>query len=443
MTVDRIPLAHSVRYAARGLPDVPYQYGRGVLRPSEVTLTYRTAPDSQLGRVHAYLAGRIHVDGREVLHREPFGQHYDEGLDNWPEWLTEEARLHDPTAEPAVSADRAAMSEKLWALAEHHIVAEWICCEPLAPGHDLCAQGYAALSMARSLFVDDPEAARPAPLLEAVLAELAGIRAAALTEAADAVAADTGHIRFGSATDYAERHAALLRRLAAEAHTGASSGPPELAGPEFKENVENLNSAAEAHDGDTQDDEGEKLATARRMAKAMSAPPVAPEQWAATTEWPTRHKRSADRRVHATAPFVVYSRQHIWTACGKHVGPGGYPLNHMPVDCRGCKQALAADASAAVLPVGSAEPKGANGERERQRADQAEELLQIANQTSNKSEAERARAVAAVARVRSLQERWLKAGPPPIGTSMARWWDARLIELQDAIRPADDLTTEK
>lgn len=42
-------------------------------------------------------------------------------------------------------------------------------------------------------------------------------RATVLREAADAVAADTDHIRHGSATDYAERHAALLRRMADEA----------------------------------------------------------------------------------------------------------------------------------------------------------------------------------------------------------------------------------
>lgn len=53
----------------------------------------------------------------------------------------------------------------------------------------------------------------------AVLPEVAD-RAAVLREAADAVAADTGfHIRYGSATDYAEHYAALLRRLAAEAPT--------------------------------------------------------------------------------------------------------------------------------------------------------------------------------------------------------------------------------
>lgn len=42
-------------------------------------------------------------------------------------------------------------------------------------------------------------------------------------------------------------------------------------------------------------------------------------------------------------------------------------------------------------------------------------------------------AEAAIARVRALDERWVKAGPPPLGTSMARWWDARLIELHAAL----------
>lgn len=38
-----------------------------------------------------------------------------------------------------------------------------------------------------------------------------------------------------------------------------------------------------------------------------------------------------------------------------------------------------------------------------------------------------------VQRVITLYEQWVKAGPPPLGTSMARWWDARLAELHDAI----------
>ncbi|WP_019328845.1 hypothetical protein [Streptomyces sp. TOR3209] len=91
--------------------------------------------------------------------------------------------------------------------------------------------------------------------------------------------------------------------------------------------------------------EAEKLATAVRMARAMSAPPIAPPEWASTTEWPGRHKRPGDRRVHATARFVISGRvQRIWTACGKHVGQGGTPLNHLPVDCRACKRATATGA---------------------------------------------------------------------------------------------------
>jgi hypothetical protein len=36
-------------------------------------------------------------------------------------------------------------------------------------------------------------------------------------------------------------------------------------------------------------------------------------------------------------------------------------------------------------------------------------------------------------RVIALYEEWVKAGPPPFGTSLARWWDQRLVELHDAI----------
>jgi hypothetical protein len=43
------------------------------------------------------------------------------------------------------------------------------------------------------------------------------------------------------------------------------------------------------------------------------------------------------------------------------------------------------------------------------------------------------RAEAAIARVRALYEQWVKTGPPPLGTPMSRWWDARLVELRDAI----------
>lgn len=43
----------------------------------------------------------------------------------------------------------------------------------------------------------------------------------------------------------------------------------------------------------------------------------------------------------------------------------------------------------------------------------------------------------AVTRVIDLYEQWVKAGPPPLGTLMARWWDRRLVELHNAIRPPE------
>jgi hypothetical protein len=42
-----------------------------------------------------------------------------------------------------------------------------------------------------------------------------------------------------------------------------------------------------------------------------------------------------------------------------------------------------------------------------------------------------------VQRVIDLYERWCAAGPPPLGTSMSRWWDARLVELHNAIFPPE------
>ena len=45
---------------------------------------------------------------------------------------------------------------------------------------------------------------------------------------------------------------------------------------------------------------------------------------------------------------------------------------------------------------------------------------------------------AALARVRALRTDWLSTGAPPIGTSIARWWDKRLIELNAALDERSD-----
>jgi hypothetical protein len=80
--------------------------------------------------------------------------------------FSREADTPAPAPEPGLREQYAAA---LWASAEHTIVAEWICCAPLDPKHDLCAQGYAAMRMIRALIVDDPEAYKPPPLPDAVL----------------------------------------------------------------------------------------------------------------------------------------------------------------------------------------------------------------------------------------------------------------------------------
>jgi len=43
------------------------------------------------------------------------------------------------------------------------------------------------------------------------------------------------------------------------------------------------------------------------------------------------------------------------------------------------------------------------------------------------------RAGADLNRVTALYAQWVKAGPPPLGASMARWWDMRLAELHRAL----------
>ena len=55
----------------------------------------------------------------------------------------------------------------------------------------------------------------------------------------------------------------------------------------------------------------------------------------------------------------------------------------------------------------------------------------------------RERAETRLDRVTALHEQWVKAGPPPLGTSIARWWDRRLVELNNAIHPPTDQTQEQ
>lgn len=103
---------------------------------------------------------------------------------------------------------------------------------------------------------------------------------------------------------------------------------------------------------------------------------------------------------------------------------------------------------------GDAAPTVTDWERERDRAVEAEQRLRNIANGSPHADAIQAEigemiaqthelrdqlrhAEADVSRVISLYERWVKAGPPPLGTSMSRWWDKRLAELHTALNPKE------
>lgn len=80
------------------------------------------------------------------------------------------------------------------------------------------------------------------------------------------------------------------------------------------------------------------------------------------------------------------------------------------------------------------------------RAAQAEEELaatrtNLASSVTHSDEALRIaeEAEARLASVTALYGQWVKAGPP-LGVSLARWWDARLIELNTALHDPKDQT---
>ncbi|MFC5217287.1 hypothetical protein [Streptomyces coerulescens] len=105
--IDRIPVARSVRYIVRGAPEVPDEYNETrTIDPTEITLTYRSATDSQLGRIHVYVKGWWMHEGARV-HAEAVGRHFTGDPAAWPEWLANEARLHDPERIPQRAVTRA------------------------------------------------------------------------------------------------------------------------------------------------------------------------------------------------------------------------------------------------------------------------------------------------------------------------------------------------
>lgn len=135
--------------------------------------------------------------------------------------MTDQPADSDPTVEL-----RERYATAMWAAAEQAIVAEWICCEPLNPGHTLCAQGYHALRMISCLIVDSPAQHKPAPLTDAVIAvhdgELEAARHPALH---DAPPGQPALARILADADHHEKCAALSKtEEGATAHSGMAAG---------------------------------------------------------------------------------------------------------------------------------------------------------------------------------------------------------------------------
>ncbi|MEU6222267.1 hypothetical protein [Streptomyces sp. NPDC047042] len=95
-SIDRVPISRSIRYIVRGTPEVPDEYNETrTIAPTEITLTYQSTAESQLGRIHAYVKGWWMHEGARV-HAEAVGRHFTGDPAGWPEWLAAEARQHDP-----------------------------------------------------------------------------------------------------------------------------------------------------------------------------------------------------------------------------------------------------------------------------------------------------------------------------------------------------------
>lgn len=113
----RTPYCTKIRYSITGAPtlgesemDGSHAPGVGV-RPTSIELVYSAARDGKPASVSASVTGDWmrfgKPDGGQVT------THFSDGPDGWPEWLAEEARLHDPdaavpSAVPAPATDRGA-----------------------------------------------------------------------------------------------------------------------------------------------------------------------------------------------------------------------------------------------------------------------------------------------------------------------------------------------
>jgi hypothetical protein len=113
---------------------------------------------------------------------------------------------------------RQRIAEAIRGAADYPIVAEWICCDPVKPDHDLCVQGDAARKMLRAVLADDPEVLfLPSGVVDAVMA----VRDEELERLKVVETASIGaHALLDDAEEALARVRALAEHLKAEAGQG-------------------------------------------------------------------------------------------------------------------------------------------------------------------------------------------------------------------------------
>lgn len=104
-TPDRTPYCHKIRYGITGAPvldgdEMDGSHAPGVgIAPKLIELVYSPGRAGKPAHVDASVTG----DWTRFGEPDDFGgqvtTHFKSGPDGWPEWLAEEARLHDPAAD--------------------------------------------------------------------------------------------------------------------------------------------------------------------------------------------------------------------------------------------------------------------------------------------------------------------------------------------------------
>lgn len=167
---------------------------------------------------------------------------------SWPRTAPAEADERDQPSAGGTLRDR--YGDALRRAFDVQIIAEWICCDPVKPGHKLCRKGETTREMVASLLSDSEEAAYPSRVLDALMA-VPDEERDRLREQLRLVAADRdgwgGHahrsrVRADSAEARLADAEAALARVRAVADRWGLDGPPPFNRPltELRAALDNL-----------------------------------------------------------------------------------------------------------------------------------------------------------------------------------------------------------